>query len=44
MKAMFCFSKTMPRATARMPRTTVVMRETRSSEALSAVPFLTTVA
>ena len=34
MKAMLCFSKTMPSATARMPRTTVVMQ----LEALSAVP------
>ena len=31
MKAMFCFSKTMPRMTARMPRQMVVIRETLSS-------------
>ena len=44
MKAMFCFSKAMPSTTAMMPRHTVVIFDTRSSEALSAVPFLTTVA
>jgi PAB1-binding protein PBP1 len=44
MKAMFCFSKAMPSTTATMPRAMVVILETRSSEALSALPFLTTVA
>ncbi len=44
MKAMFCFSKAMPSTTAMMPRQMVVIFDTRSSEALSAVPFLTTVA
>ena len=44
MKAMFCFSNTMPRITATTPSASVVMRETFSSEALSALPFLNTVA
>ena len=44
MKAMFCFSNAMPNTTAMMPRATVVMRDTRNSEALSALPFLNTVA
>ena len=44
MKAMFCFSKAMPSTTAMMPRQIVVIFDTRSSEALSAVPFFTTVA
>src|SRR5690606_33452038 len=43
MKAMFCFSNAMPRITAITPSTMVVMRETRSSEAESALPFLNTV-
>ena len=44
MKAMFCFSNTMPSSTAMAPSVSVVMRETRSSAALSALPFLITVA
>ena len=44
MKAMFCFSKAMPSTTATMPSATVVMRDTCSSAALSALPFLITVA
>jgi PAT family beta-lactamase induction signal transducer AmpG len=44
MKAMFCFSKAMPSSTAITPRHKVVIFDTRSSEALSAMPFLTTVA
>src|SRR5664279_5130571 len=44
MNAMFCFSNTMPSTTATMPSATVVMRETRSSELLSALPFLISVA
>ena len=44
MNAMFCFSKAMPSTTAIRPRASVVMRETFSSEALSALPFLNTVA
>jgi PAB1-binding protein PBP1 len=44
MKAMFCFSKAMPSTTATMPRQIVVIFDTRSSEELSALPFLTTVA
>ena len=44
MKAMFCFSKAMPSTTAITPSTMVVMRETLSSEAESALPFLNTVA
>ena len=43
MKAMFCFSNTIPSRTASTPRHTVVMRDTRSSEALSALPLLMTV-
>ena len=43
MNAMFCFSKTMPSITATIPSATVVHLETRSSEPLSALPFLTTV-
>ena len=44
MKAMFCFSNTMPSSTAMTPSVRVVMRDTRSSAALSALPFLNTVA
>src|SRR5574343_507891 len=44
MKAMFCFSKAIPRTTAMTPKTMVVIRETRSSAAESALPFLNTVA
>ncbi|MCY1508630.1 hypothetical protein D9M68_429450 [compost metagenome] len=44
MKAMFCFSNTMPSTTATRPRMIVVMRETRSSTELVACPFLKTVA
>ena len=44
MKAMFCFSKAMPSTTATTPSARVVMRETFSSLALSALPFLKTVA
>ena len=44
MKAMFCFSNTMPNTTATTPSVKVVMRDTRSSAALSALPFLNTVA
>src|SRR5574343_710491 len=44
MKAMFCFSKAIPRTTAITPRTKGVIRETRSSAAESALPFLNTVA
>ena len=44
MKATFCFSNRMPSSTAMTPSTRVVMRETRSSEALSALPCLMTVA
>ena len=44
MKAMFCFSKTMPSTTAMTPSATVVMRETFSSDLLSTWPFLMTVA
>ena len=44
MNAMFCFSNAMPSATATMPSASVVMRDTLSSAALSALPFLTTVA
>ena len=43
MKAMFCFSKTIPSRTASTPRQIVAIRETRSSAALSALPFLKTV-
>ena len=44
MNAMFCFSNAMPSATATTPSATVVIRDTLSSEALSALPFLNTVA
>ena len=44
MKATFCFSNRMPSSTAMTPSTSVVMRETRSSVALSARPCLMTVA
>ena len=43
MKAMFCFSNKMPNTTATRPKARVVMRETFSSAALSALPFLMTV-
>ena len=43
MKAMFCFSKAMPNTTAITPNANVVMRETRSSAALSAWPLWNTV-
>src|SRR5690606_8267772 len=44
MKAMFCFSNAIPSTTATAPSTRVVMRDTLSSEAESALPFLNTVA
>ena len=44
MKAMFCFSKAIPSSTAITPSASVVMRETFSSDALSALPCLNTVA
>ncbi len=44
MKAMFCFSNAMPSTTATTPSAMVVILDTRSSEALSALPFLMTVA
>ena len=43
-KATFCFSKATPSTTAMTPRVKVVIRETRSSEAVSALPPLNTVA
>ena len=44
MNATFCFSKTMPRITAMMPRTMVEIFETRISSCSLALPPLTTVA
>ncbi|MNR26068.1 hypothetical protein D3C85_1432560 [compost metagenome] len=44
MKAIFCFSKTMPSTTATTPRMTVVIRDTCSSSRLLALPCLNTVA
>ena len=44
MNAMFCFSNAMPSTTATMPSAIVVRRDTFSSAALSALPFLNTVA
>ena len=44
MNATFCFSNAMPSSTAITPSTSVVMRDTFSSSALLALPFLKTVA
>src|SRR5439155_26131560 len=44
MNAIFCLSKAMPSATAITPSAIVVNRDTLSSDALSAFPFLNTVA
>ncbi len=43
MKAMFCFSNTMPSSTATTPRHSVAIRDTFSSASLSAFPPLKTV-
>ena len=43
MKAMFCFSNAIPKTTAITPKASVVMRDTRNSAALSALPCLNTV-